>query len=189
MIRLLALLLLAVPAFAESKPVEFAFEDQFETKQSMKDYRGIVVVLVYGDRKASDECRKLGEQLHVATHPTAKDLTPAKARLAAEADLAVPAGKTAPGTMVQAVACCGKMPGAVKPILRNQLAKASPDVPVWLDYDETMPTHFGITTGQANVLVFDVEGRYRLGVSGTPNAKKVNEILKLVQDLRAEGIK
>ena len=126
MMRSLYLMLFAAPLMAaDVKPVDLTFEDQFEAKQELKDLRGIVVVLVYGDRKASDECRKLGEELHVATHPTAKDLSPAKARLEPALELPnLPAGKHSPGVLIQAVACCGKMPMIARPLLRGQLAKS-----------------------------------------------------------------
>ena len=189
MIRILCLLLLAVPALADDKPVEFVFEDQFETKQQMKDLHGIVVVLVYGDRKASDECKTLGAQIHLTFHPDAKDLPPAKAKLVKATELPnLPAGKQSPGVVVQPVACCDTMPAAMRPVLRHMLAKAAPDVPVWLDFDGTMTQHFGLTAGQANITVFDVEGRYRHGISGTPDAKKLSELQEIIQKLRLEGV-
>jgi len=180
--------MLALPLSA-ADPVNFQFEDQFEAKPELKALRGKVVILVYGDRKASDECRTLGEKLHVSFHPTAKDLKPGQARQQPATDLPKVAAGKSPGVVVQAVACCGKMPALVKPLLRGQLVKASPEVPVWLDFNETMTTHFGLTTGQANVAVFDCEGRYRHRVSGTPTAAQMKELLQTVQNLRAEGVK
>ena len=55
---------------APEKPVELNLEDQFGRKQDIAALRGAVAVLVYGDRRATDACRELGERLHVAFHPT-----------------------------------------------------------------------------------------------------------------------
>ena len=52
-----------------------------------------------------------------------------------------------------------------------------------------MTTDFGMTTGQANVAVFDVQGRYRHNISGMPTAKQREELLTMIQTLRLEGVK
>lgn len=186
MIRVAALVMFALP-LAATEPVNLAFEDQFNAKPELKSAKGRVVVLVYGDRKASDACRELGERLHLTFHPTAKGLPPAKARLepaAAPPNLAP--GKQAPGLLVQAVACCGKMPATLRPLFRTQIAKASPDVPVWLDFNETMVTHFGLTTGEANIAVFDAEGRFRNVHTGVRDAD-LPELVRTIQNLRTEA--
>lgn len=159
MIRVLILLVFVSTATA-AEPLELKFEDQFDAKVEMKSARGKVLVLVYGDRKASDECRKLGEKLHGSV-----------------------GGKQ---VQIQAVAYCGKMPKALRPLLRSQIAKVSPEIPVWLDFEETMVTSFGITTGQANVAVFDRDGRYRHLVNGTLDQKKLDELTGLIGKLRDE---
>ena len=63
-----------------TKPVELVLEDQFERKASLAELRGNVVILVFGDRKGTDPCRALGEQLHVCWHPAARGLPAAKAQ-------------------------------------------------------------------------------------------------------------
>lgn len=180
---MMALLLLSLAA---AEPVEICFEDQFEAKQELKAQRGKVVVLVYGDRAASDACRTLGEELHVHFHPTAKGLTGGKARQQPAAE--VP-GMTAPGVLIQAVACCGKMPRVLRPVLQTQIAKASPDVPVWLDFDQTMTSHFGLTTGQTNVALFDAAGRYRHKINGTLTPRQVEDLIRQIHNLRVEAAK
>jgi hypothetical protein len=185
---MIALMMMSLIA-SEAKPVELSFEDQFEAKQELKSQRGKVVVLIYGDRKASDACKSLGEQLHVAFHPTAKGLSPAKSRLQPVTALPNAAPGQSPGVLVQAVACCGKMPALVRPVLKSQIAKASPDVPVWLDFEQEMVTRFGMTTGEANAVVFDVQGRYRHAMQGTPDAKTLQKLAETIQSLRVESVK
>ncbi len=160
MIRIVLALLLVSTAQA-AEPLNLSFEDQFDAKVEMKAARGKVLVLVYGDRKASDDCRKLGEQLHTV--------------YGAEA------------VRIQAVACCGKLPKLMQPLLKSQIAKVSPKLPVWLDFNETMVTNFGMTTGQTNVAVFDREGRYRHLVIGTLDRKKLDDLTSAISKLRVEG--
>ncbi|CAN5162663.1 hypothetical protein BH11PLA2_BH11PLA2_33290 [soil metagenome] len=184
------LLISSVAGAADNKMVNFVFDDQFETKPDTLSQKGKVLVLVYGDNKAMNDCRALGEALHLAFHPTAKGLEAAKARKEPVAALPnLQKGQASPEVLVQAVACCGKMPNVVKPVFRDQLKKASPDVPVWLDYEQTMTTYFGMTTGQANVAVFDIEGRFRKVSNGTLDAKQQQSLVDVIQQLRIEAVK
>ncbi|MBN9118922.1 MAG: hypothetical protein J0I06_07145, partial [Planctomycetes bacterium] len=104
------------PAAPAPKAVELVLEDQFERKANLADLRGNVVILVFGDRKGTDACRTLGEQLHVCWHPTAKGLPPAKAQTAPVVPLdGLKPGQVSPNVIVVPVACCGKVPAAVRP--------------------------------------------------------------------------
>src|SRR5919205_1997648 len=69
------------PAHAP-QPTELVLEDQFDRKADLADLRGQVVILVYGDRKATELCRTVGESLHVCWHPDAKGQPAAKAQAA-----------------------------------------------------------------------------------------------------------
>ena len=163
-------------------------EDQFGRKQDIAGLRGEVVMLVYGDRKATDACREFGEKLHVLFHPSAAGMTPAKARSAPVAPLqGVRPGGRSPDVVVVPVAVPGNVPGVVRDLLRREVKKASPDVPVWLDFTGAMGEKFGLRDGQPNVAVFDAAGRLRLKVNGTPDAATVEKLLQTVQDLRAEA--
>jgi len=179
--KLLFALLLTLPVrAADPQPVMLAMENQFEKKVDLADHRGSVVILVYGDRKGTDACRKLGEQLHVAWHPDAAGLPAAKAQAAA----VVPGG---PDVKVIPVACCGKVPGPVRSVIAKQIAKGSPDVAVWMDYGDTMKTAFTLTAGEPNVVVFDSAGRLRMKINGTPDQPALDKLMKNVQGLRAEA--
>ncbi len=120
---------------AMPKPTELVLEDQFDRKADLADLRGQVVILVYGDRKANDLCKTVGESLHVCWHPEAKGQPPAKAQAAPVVPLeGLKPGQTSPNVVVVPVACCGKVPGAVQKPIRSQIAKAVPDSVVWLDF-------------------------------------------------------
>ncbi len=72
------------PAPVQTDPpaVNLVLEDQFDRKADLAALRGQVVILVYGDKKATDACRQLGESLHICWHPDAKGQPPAKAQAA-----------------------------------------------------------------------------------------------------------
>jgi hypothetical protein len=173
-----------VPA-AEPQPLNFTFEDQFDNKPELSSLRGKVAVLVYGDRKGMEACREFGQALHVAFHPTAKGLKPSEA--AKQPVLTLTGAKSSPGVAVVPIATCGKVPNVVRTVIRAQVKKGAPDVPVWLDFDETMVKHFGQTSGEVNVAVFDAKGRYRHVVNGSLDTKKQTELMQLIQTLRVEA--
>lgn len=172
------------------QPVELVLEDQFDRKAELAALRGQVVILVYGDRKATDRCRTVGESLHVCWHPDAKGQPPAKAQAAPVVPLDnLKPGQVSPNVVVVPVACCGKVPGAIRGTIRSQIAKAVPDSVVWLDFGDTMKTMFGQTAGEPNIVVFDTEGRLRMKINGTPDQAAMDRLTKAVQDLRYEAVK
>jgi hypothetical protein len=173
-----------------AKDVALVMEDQFDRKTDLADLRGNVVLLVYGDRKGTEACRALGEQLFVCWHPTAKGQPPEKARTAPVAPLeGLKPGQAAPNVLVVPVACCGKVPAAIRPTINKQIAKASPDVVVWLDYADAMKAAFGLTAGETNVAVIDAAGRVRAKYNGTIDQSNMDALVKTVQQLRAEAAK
>ena len=173
---------------APEKPVELGLEDQFGRKQDIAALRGAVVVLVYGDRRATDACRELGERLHVTFHPTAAGQSPGKARTAPVAPLqGVAAGKVSPDVFVVPVAAVGGVPAVVREFVRSQVKKAAPETPVWLDFGGTMEKGYGLRAGEPNLVVFDGEGRLRLKVAGAPDEAANAKLLQVVQNLRAEA--
>ena len=175
-------------AVAEAKPVELVVEDQFSRRQDLAAHRGDVVVLVYGDRKGMDSCKELGAKLHVVFHPTAADQTPEKARKAPVVALeGLPVAQRSPDALVLPVAAAGSVPGVIKDLIRSQVKKASPEVPVWLDFTGVMEKQFGMRAGEPNIVVFDGVGRLRLKVNGTPDQATTDKLLQTVQNLRAEA--
>jgi hypothetical protein len=180
----------AQPPAAMPKPTELVLEDQFDRKADLAELRGAVVVVVYGDRKATEMCKTVGESLHVCWHPDAKGQPPAKAQAAPVVPLEnLKPGQVSPNVLVVPVATCGKVPGPVQKLIRTQIAKASPDAVVWLDFADTMKALFGQTAGEPNLAVFDAEGRLRMKLSGTPDQTAMDKLVKTVQELRVEAVK
>jgi hypothetical protein len=178
------------PAAPAARVVELMLEDQFERKADLADLRGSAVVLVFGDRKGNDACRALGEQLHVCWHPGAKGLPPAKAQAAPVAPLdGLKPGQASPNVVVVPVACCGKVPMAVRPAIRKGVANGSPDVVVWLDFADKMKDAFGLTAGETNVVVIDTAGRLRLKINGTLDQPAMDKLVKTVQEVRYEALR
>jgi hypothetical protein len=170
------------------KPVDLVLEDQFGRKADIATLRGHIIVLVYGDRAATDDCRALGENLHILFHPTAKGQPADKARLAPVEPLAgMPAGKASPDVIVVPVAAAGSVPGVVKDLIRSSVKKASPDVPVWLDFTGSMQDKFGLKSGQPNIAVFDANGHLRTKINGTPDRDSGTKLVQAIQNLRAEA--
>ncbi len=190
-----ALAALLIPALAGAeppapapKPVELMLEDQFDRKTDLADLRGNVVILVFGDRKGTDPCRALGEQLHVCWHPTAKGQPPAKARVAPVVPLdGLRPGQVAPNVLVVPVACCGKVPAAIRPAIAKQIARGSPDVVVWLDFADAMKGMFGLTAGETNLVVIDTNGVARMKLNGAIDRPTMDKLVKTVQGLRGEA--
>ncbi|MBY0513515.1 MAG: hypothetical protein K2P78_06345 [Gemmataceae bacterium] len=173
---------------AAPTPVPLVLETQFNQPADLAALRGSVVVLVYGDRKATDAARALGEQLHVQWHPDAKGQPPAVAHMAPVVGLpGLAPGLPAPDVKVIPVACCGKVPGAIRGPIRTQLAQAVPDVPIWLDFGDTMKTQFGLAAGEPNVVVFDAAGRLRMKIVGTPDRAATDRLTRAVDGLRHEA--
>jgi hypothetical protein len=165
-----------------------AFEDQFERPVSVAAHRGDVVVLLYGDRKSAEANRELGERLHVAFHPSARGLPPARARQAPVLPLPEqPPGTRAPDVLAVPVACVGKVPGVVRAVIRGQVRGASPDVPVWLDFQDTMRQQFGLAARVPNLVVLDAAGRVRYRAAGPLTAEQFNRLVAFLDALRREA--
>ena len=181
------------PASAEAKAGDpkaaaLVLEDQFGRKQDLASYRGDVVILVYGDRRATDACRELGEKLHVLFHPSAKGAPAAKARSAPVAPLeGVAPGARSPDVFVVPVAAVGNVPAVVRDLVRSQVKSAAPHTPVWLDFGGAMERAFGLRAGAPNVVVFDSAGRLSMRVEGAPDQPAYDKLLQAVQNLRAEA--
>lgn len=184
------LLLASAAGFAAEPPKvsDLTLEDQFEVKNSVADHKGKVLILVYGDRTGIDASRELGSKLHVLFHPSAAGKTAKVARVAPVDPLpGVPNGTASPDVAVVPVACCGRVPGIIQGTIRGALKKDAGDVPVWLDFDNTMKDKFGLTAGEPNLVVIDAQGRLRLKVNGTPDRETMQKVLQTAQNLRAEA--
>jgi hypothetical protein len=164
-------------------------EDQFGRPQDVAVYRGHVVVLIFGDRNSADANKKLGEWLHVQFHPGAQGLSPLKARRVPVRPLPGQApGRPSPDVLAIPVACVGKVPGLVQTVIKAQLCRASPDVPVWVDFQGTMKKQFGLVPEVPNVAVLDTAGRLRYAGSGRLTNEQLEQLLAAIEGLRKETL-
>ncbi len=173
---------------AALRPVPLVLEDQFERRTDLASLRGHVVILVFGDRKGTDACRTLGEQLHICWHPTAKGMPASKAQAAPVLPLSgLKPGQASPNVIVVPVACCGKVPPSIRAKILKEVAKKSPDVVVWLDFHHAVKGLFGLTAGQTNVAIIDANGLARMKFNGVIDQPQMDTLVRTVQALRYEA--
>ncbi|MSR49792.1 MAG: hypothetical protein EXS07_07065, partial [Gemmataceae bacterium] len=94
----------------------------------------------------------------------------------------------APEVHTFAVASIGKVPNLVKVFIRNQFQKASPEVPVWLDFNETMRTTFKFKPSSANLVVIDPQGNLRLSASGNLTQAEFTDLVNAIEGIRVESV-
>src|SRR5205807_1291315 len=99
-----------------------------------------------------------------------------------------PAGARSPDVLAVPVACVGKVPELVRKIIRGQVKSGSPEVPVWLDFNDTMKALFPFKSGVPNVVVLDAQGRYRYSAAGTPTPEGTARLLGAIEALRREAV-
>ena len=186
---ILGLCLVVATASAETPPppVKLAMLDQFDQKHDIRDFRGDIVILMYGDRKATDANKELGEKLHVHYHPTAKGLKPAEARKAPVT--VIEGARRSPEVHVIPVACTGPVPDLIMGLEKREVKKASPDVPLWFDTTNILKDAYGMRDGEPNLIVVDAEGRMRFRVLGEAGAKTQARLIEVVDYLRTEAAK
>lgn len=171
------------------KAPAFVMGDQFEKEHRCQECQGDVLVLIYGDRDSSDFNKQLGEMIHIAFHPSAKNLPPEKARLAAPSPLpGQPSGSRTPDVKAVPVAIIGKAPNLVKSIIRNEFRKACPDCPVWMDFEGVMQQCFGMAAGVPNLVVIDAAGQVRMAAGGKLTRDHLQELVDGIQQLRLEAV-
>lgn len=174
---------------SQPQPVQLSLPDQYDRVHDLAMYRGRVLVLIYGDKQSQAINQPLGEKLHVQFHPAARNLPPAQARMVPPTPVAgQPPGTTTPDVVVIPVACVGKVPAAVRTIVRNQIRRGSPDVPVWLDFEDTMQFSFGLTPGTSNAVVFDTLGRYRHRGSAVHEPAAYQQLVQIIEQCRVEAV-
>jgi hypothetical protein len=160
-------------------------EDQFQRAQSVSAHRGDVLVILYGDRASADANKYLGEQLHVAFHPTARGQPAAQARAAPVTP--VPGAGRSPDVHVVPAASLGTVPTLLRGLIRGQFRSGSPEVAVWLDWQDVLKRDFGLAAGVPNVVVFDTQGRLRYTFAGTVDQPMFNQLTAAIEGLRREA--
>jgi len=163
-------------------------EDQFNRKKQLASERGDVIVIIFGDRQAVQLNQDTGSALHVHLHPTARGKTPGEAAKAPVRPIENwPQGVPLPDVRVVPVACVGKVPGVVANLVRSQIRGKSPDVAVYLDFEDQMKRHFGVTAGVSNVVVVDTRGRVRYRGAGKFSNQNLGELARFIEGLRVEA--
>lgn len=176
------LFLCGMTAFATEPAADFVLVDQFGESHSLEDYRGSVVVLVYGDRKGTKASRDLGEWLHVEFHPQAANLPPAEGQRAPVRPLAN--GQPGAPVHVVPVACTGKVPKPLRKVVQQQFRQGAPDVAVWLDFDEQLKGLYGQVEGGPNLLVFDRAGTLQHQAGGLQDPDELAALVRRIEALR-----
>lgn len=173
---------------APTRAPQLILKDQFGQAADLAMTKGDVVILVYGDRNSVDANRTLGTYLHCYFHPGAKGRTVAEGRKIPVKPIPNwPAGVKMPDVRVVPVACAGKVPELIAKIIRGQIRKKSPDVPVYLDFENKMKRFFGVAAKISNVVVISPTGHIHYRASAKYNREQVSYLVKLVEQLRHEA--
>ena len=180
---------IAQPPRTEPPKAVMVLEDQFERKQDIAQFKGDVLVILYGDREGMPANKGLGEKLYLQYHPTAKGQTGAKvAKAPVIPVLGVADGMPSPDVRVLPVVCLGKVPDVVKNIVRSRVKKESPEGLVLLDFESKMKDQFGLKEGVPNLVVIDAQGRVRMKSSGELDAASYAKLLQAIDFLRNEAL-
>ncbi len=172
-------------AQVEVAPVSLVLEDQFKNRHETARLRGDVVVLVYAERHGAEAAVELGRRLHLRFHPTAATAPPEQwSTQPVVAPANWPAGVRPPDVHVVPVACVPGVPKPLHAVARSRLRKESPQLSVWLDFDDDLRRSFGMVEGGPNTAVVDVAGIPRGVVPGTPDERKFEELVTFIDGLR-----
>ena len=166
-------------------PVEFVLEDQFRNRHETARLRGDVVVLVYAERYGAEAAVDLGRRLHLRFHPTAATAPPEEwSRQPVIAPVGWPAGARVPDVHVVPVACVPEVPKPLQAVARSRLRRESPDISVWLDFEDDLKRAFGMVDGAPNTAVVDTAGIPRGVVPGVPDERRFEELVAFIDGLR-----
>jgi hypothetical protein len=187
-----ALAAVVLSATVEAQPAPKAvlsLPDQFERKHDIAQFRGDVLVILYGDKDGMPANKGLGQRLQLHYHPGAKDLPPTQAHRAPVSPLpGLKEGQRSPDVKVLAVVCFGKTPEAIKNIIRNRVRKESPESPVLLDFEGKTSAQFGLKEGKPNLAVIDATGQVRLTSAGELDAAAYTKLTETIDSLRKEAV-
>ena len=180
----------AIPqAAAPAAPaVNLVMEDQNRQSHDTAALRGDVIVLLYADRNGAEAAHEIGQRLHVHFHPNAAKVQgPDWVRQPVTGIAGWPAGARTPNVHSVAVACLPEIPKAVYPVVRSQIRKESPHVPVWLDFKGTMPRTFGMAPDVPNILLIDTFGRPQGEISGELDETMYQQLVAAIDRLRQQA--
>lgn len=174
-----------VHADTGGRVVNIALEDQFRTRRETGALLGDVVVLVFAERKGAEAAHDLGKKLHVRFHPTAASASDAEWTKQPVTGLpGWPAEIRVPDVHAIPVACLAEVPKAMHPVVRARIRKESPQLPVWLDFGDTMDQQFGVVKGVPSVAILDSRGRVYGVQVGPFNDRAIEELAATIDEVR-----
>lgn len=174
---------------AAEGPVCLVMEDQFQNRCETEALRGHVVVLVYAGRYGAEAAVELGRKLHTQYHPTAATADPAERSKQPVVGIpGWPAEVPVPDVHVIPIACVPEVPKMLRGMVRSQIRKGSPHLPVWLDYEDAMRKGFGIVPDEPNVLLIDTTGVARGVSAGNPDETKYAQLVEAIDTLRSQAL-
>jgi hypothetical protein len=175
----------SVQAETSGRVVNIALEDQFRTRRETGQLLGDVVVLVFAERKGAEAAHELGKHLHVRFHPTAATASDVEWTKQPVAGLpGWPAEVRVPDVHAIPVACLAEVPKAMHPVVRARIRKESPQLPVWLDFGDTMDQQFGLVKGVPSVAILDTRGRVYGVQVGPFDDRTVAELAATIDQVR-----
>jgi hypothetical protein len=139
-------------AKSETKAENFTLEDQFGNKIGIKFPSNKVVILVFGDRKGS-------EQVEGWVRPLYEKYTD-QVYIFGIAELSV-------------------VPWAVRPVVRTMIRSKS-KTPVMLDWTGKVAKSYGCEKGKSNVFVVNKEGHVIEVKRGSANANALNSLYSVI---------
>jgi hypothetical protein len=165
--------------------VNIALEDQFRTRRETGALLGDVVVLVFAERKGAEAAHDLGRKLHIRFHPTAASASDAEWTKQPVTGLpGWPAEVRVPDVHAIPVACLAEVPKPMHPVVRARIRKESPQLPVWLDFGDTMDQQFGLVKGVPSVAILDTRGRVYGVQVGPFDDRIVEELAATIDQVR-----
>lgn len=186
---LVAAVTLTAPLAAEPQKPTLSLPDQFERKHDLAQWRGDVLVILYGDRDGMPANKGLGEKIQLHYHPGASDLPPTQAHRAPVSPLpGLKDGQRSPDVKVVPIVCFGRTPAAIKAIIRSRVRKESPESPVLLDFEGKTAGQFGLKEDEPNLAVIDAAGQLRMRSAGELDAGAYAKLLALIDALRKEAV-
>ncbi len=165
--------------------VNIALEDQFRTRRETGALLGDVVVLVFAERKGAEAAHDLGRKLHIRFHPTAATASDAEWTNQPVTGLpGWPAEVRVPNVHAIPVACLAEVPKPMHAVVRARIRKESPQLPVWLDFGDTMDQQFGLVKGVPSVAILDTRGRVYGVQVGPFDDRIVEELAATIDQVR-----
>ncbi len=176
-------------AWGAERVVNVALEDQFRNRHETLRYRGDVVVLVYAGRHGAEAAIETGRRLHCHFHPSAAAASASEwSRQPVVGPAGWPAAIAPPDVHVIPVACLPEVPKSLHAVVRSRFRKESPQLQVWLDFDDLMGQKFGISPDEPNVLLLDTAGCQQGTLSGHLDERRFAEVVQAVDGLRQASL-